>query len=107
MDGSNEDGYYEAYWPRAARRVKNKSLAARPASLEGKKIALLWDYLFRGDDIFDIVEEELGKRFPGISFMGWREVGNIHSSDEREMVAALPGRLKAAGVDAVVTAVAA
>jgi hypothetical protein len=107
MDRPNEDGYYEAYWPRAARRVKDKQLAPRPASLEGKKVALLWDYLFRGDDIFAIVEEELKKRFPGISFMGWREVGNIHSSDEREMVAALPGRLKAAGVDAVITAVAA
>jgi hypothetical protein len=107
MDRRSDEGYFEAYWPRATRRAKTKQLAARPESLEGTRVALLWDYLFRGDDIFDVVEEELRKRFAGISFMGWRDVGNIHSSDEREMVAALPGRLRAAGVDAVITAVAA
>jgi len=107
MDRQTDEGYFEAYWPRAARRMKTKPLAPRPESLDGKRVALLWDYLFRGDDIFDVIEEELRKRFAGISFMGWREVGNIHSSDERQMVAALPARLKAAGVDAVITAVAA
>jgi hypothetical protein len=107
MHRQSDDGYFEAFWPRAARRVRTKQLAARPQSLEGKRVAFLWDYLFRGDDIFDVVEEELRKRFAGMSFMGWRDVGNIHSSDERQMVAALPARLKAAGVDAVITAVAA
>jgi hypothetical protein len=107
MDRQTDEGYFEAHWPRAARRMKTKQLAPRPQSLAGKRVALLWDYLFRGNDIFDVVEEELRKRFPGISFMGWREVGNIHGSDEREMIAALPGRLREAGVDAVITAVAA
>jgi len=101
------DGHFEAYWPRTARRVRSKPLAPRLDTLAGKHVALLWDYLFRGDQIYDTVEEELRKRFPGIRFMGWRDVGNIHGSDERQMIAALPGRLKAAGVDAVITAVAA
>jgi hypothetical protein len=104
---TENDGYFEAYWPRAERRMKTKQLAPRPESLDGKRVALLWDYLFRGDDIFDVIEEELRKRFKGISFMGWREVGNIHGSDERQMIAALPARLQAAGVGAVITAVAA
>ena len=107
MNHHADEGNFEVYWPRGARRATTKQLAPRPHSLEGKRVAFLWDYLFRGDDIFDVVEEELRKRFKGISFMGWREVGNIHSSDERQMVAALPARLKAAGVDAVITAVAA
>lgn len=107
MDRKTDEGYFEAYWPRAARRMKTRPLAPRHASLEGKHVALLWDYLFRGDNIFDVLEEELRKRFPGIRFMGWREIGNIHGSDERQVVAALPARLQAAGVDAVITAVAA
>jgi hypothetical protein len=39
--------------------------------------------------------------------VGWREIGNTHGSDEREMIAALPARLKAMGVDAAISAMAA
>lgn len=102
-----EDGYFEAYWPRGPRRVHARPLARRLPTLDGKRIAFLWDYLFRGDVMFDIVERQLREMHAGMSFFGWREAGNIHGSDERERVAALPARLKAAGVDAVIVAVAA
>ena len=36
-------------------------------------------------------------------FVHWREFGNTHGSEEREIVAALPKTLKAKGVDAVVS----
>jgi len=103
----SNDGFFEAYWPRAARQVQSRRLARRPASLAGKRIAFLWDYLFRGDEIFAVVEAALRERYAGISFMDWREIGNIHGGDERAIVAALPARLKAAGVDAAIVAVAA
>ena len=106
MNQPSDEGYFEAYWPRAARRVATKTLAPRLAGLEGKRIAFLWDYLFRGDEIFDIVESQLRQRFAGIGFVGWREFGNTHGSDEREVVAALPRRLKALGVDAVISGMA-
>ncbi len=101
------DGYFEAYWPRAPRRMASKPLAKRLDTLAGKHVALLWDFLFRGDEIFETVQAELSKQFPGVRFMNWRDVGNIHGSDERKVMAALPGRLKEARVDAVITAVAA
>lgn len=104
---TGNDGHYEVYWPRAARQVKQKALAARPATLNGKTVAQLWDYLFRGDDVFALLEEGLKTRYPGVRFIGWREFGNTHGSDEREMVKALPGRLKALGVDAVISGMAA
>ncbi|MBU1357904.1 MAG: hypothetical protein KJ901_03970 [Gammaproteobacteria bacterium] len=107
MDSADNEGFFEAYWPRGARQVAPKALAPRLASLEGKRVAFLWDYLFRGDRIFDTVEEGLRARFAGIGFVGWRDIGNIHGSDERAVVAALPERLRTLGVDAVVTAVAA
>ncbi|MBG9386411.1 hypothetical protein I5803_00105 [Caenimonas sp. DR4.4] len=107
MNKPCDDGHFEAYWPRGERRATTKALAPRLANLEGKHVALLWDYLFRGDEIFATVEQRLKERFAGIRFMDWREIGNIHGSDERAVVAALPARLRAAGVDAVITAVAA
>jgi hypothetical protein len=87
--------------------VKGKRLAARPASLDGKTVAQLWDYLFRGDEAFAILEEGLRERFPGIRFVSWRELGNTHGSDERAVIAALPQRLKELKVDAVISAMAA
>jgi hypothetical protein len=38
------DGYYEAYWPRSPREVNVKPLAARLEVLNGKRIALPGDW---------------------------------------------------------------
>ena len=101
-----QDGYYEVFWPRAERQQKDKTLAPRLESLEGKTVAQLWDFIFRGDEIFQTLEEALKARYPGIRFVSWREFGNTHGREEREVVAALPERLKALGVDAVISGMA-
>ena len=100
------DGYYEVFWPRAERQQKRKALAPRLDSLEGKTVAQLWDFVFRGDEIFETLEEAMKARYPGIKFVSWREFGNTHGRDERQVVAALPERLKALGVDAVISGMA-
>ena len=104
MPDSNTDGYYEVYWPRTPRQARLKSLAPRLATLAGKKIAFLWDYLFRGDEVFNLLEAELKTRFPGVSFVNWAEFGNTHGNEERAVVASLPKRFKELGVDAAVSA---
>ena len=107
MSQVQNDGYYEVFWPRAERQQKRKALAPRLDSLEGKTVAQLWDFVFRGDEIFETLEEALKARYPGIRFVSWREFGNTHGRDERQVVAALPERLKALGVDAVISGMAA
>ncbi|HSN41414.1 MAG TPA: hypothetical protein VLT92_14605 [Burkholderiales bacterium] len=94
---------YEALWPRSPRQAKVKSLAKRLDTLEGKTIAWVWDYVFRGNEVFAQLEESLKARYPGVKFVPWDEFGNTHGSDEREVVAALPQKLKALKVDAVVS----
>ncbi len=94
---------YEALWPRSSRQAKVKALARRLDTFEGKTIAWVWDYMFRGDEVFAQLEESLRARYPGVKFVSWREFGNTHGSEEREVVAALPQKLKARGVDAVVS----
>ena len=103
----NNDGCFEVVWPRSARQVRHKQLAARHETLHGKVVAELWDYLFRGDEVFETLEEGLRERFPDVRFVSWREFGNTHGSDEREVMAALPQRLKALGVNAVISGMAA
>ena len=94
---------YEALWPRSPRQAKVKPLARRLDTLAGKTIAWVWDYMFRGDEVFAQLEESLRARYPGVKFVSWSEFGNTHGSEEREVVAALPQKLKALGVDAVVS----
>jgi hypothetical protein len=103
MSTQTNDGYYEVLWPRSPRQVKRKALAPRLSTLDGKTVAQLWDYVFRGDEVFEFLEQGLKARFPGVRFVNWREFGSTHGSDEREVVAALPQRLRERGVDAVIS----
>ena len=98
-----EDGHYQVYWPRTRRQVAIKPLAKRPENLAGKTVAFLWDYVFRGDEVFGLLEKEMSAKYPGMRFINWREFGNTHGSDEHQVLAALPTRLKELKVDAVIS----
>lgn len=97
------DGHYQVVWPRSERTSGLKPLARRLKDLNGAKVAQLWDFLFRGDEVFDALEEQLRARFPKIQFISWREFGNTHGENEVQILADLPARLKQLGVDAVVS----
>lgn len=103
MSAVSNDGYYEVLWPRSPRQMKIRALAKRPATLKGKTVAQVWDYLFRGDEIFECLEDGLRKRFPDVRFVSWREFGSTAGKNEREVVASLPKRFKELGVDAVIS----
>ena len=51
MPTVNNDGYYEVLWPRSRRQANLKPVAKRLDTLEGKTVAQLWDFLFRGDEV--------------------------------------------------------
>jgi hypothetical protein len=73
--------------------------------LANKTVAFVWDHLFRGDEMFDLIRCSLASRFEGVRFVRHEEFGNVHGPDEREVVRALPEKLRALGVDAAVVAV--
>ena len=78
----------------------------RASAREGKTVAQLWDQLFKGDVVFELLEESLRSRFPGIKFVSWRDFGSTHGGEEKEVLAALPRRLKELGIDAVISGMA-
>ena len=94
---------YDVIWPSSPRGVQTRRRAARLETMEGKRVAFLWDYLFRGDELFPVLASELEKRFAGIEIVGYEEFGNLHGADEKERVAQLPDELRARHVDAVVS----
>ena len=106
MSEKSNDGYYEAHWPRAPRQQLTRELAPRLDTLEGKTIAQLWDELFKGDVVFQHLEEGLKKRYPGVQFVSWKEFGSTHGKNEKAALAALPQKLRDLGVDAVLSGMA-
>jgi len=93
-------------WPRGKKTVEVLSLAKRLHSLERKTIGQLWDDLFRGDEIFPMLEEALRARFPGVKFVSYKIFGSTHGRDEQRVLAELPARLDQHGVDAIISGMA-
>ena len=96
-------GKYQVVWPRGRKIVDRAEPARRLDDLNGKTIAELWDFVFRGEEIFPLIESQVAARFPGIKFLGPDRFGNTHGSDEREVLEALPEKLHELGVDAVIS----
>ncbi|MCC7461545.1 MAG: hypothetical protein IT480_03680 [Gammaproteobacteria bacterium] len=92
-------------WPRSRQVKTGARLARRLDTLDGKVVAQLWDWVFKGDRMYEVWERELPKRYPGIRFVSWREFGEIHGANEHKVLEALPQKLKEHGVDAVICGV--
>lgn len=101
----NNEAYYEAVSPRSALAVEKHALARRLDTLAGKRVGFLWDYLFRGDELFPAISEELKQRFEGVEFIDFDSFGNTHGGDEADVIAALPARLREHRIDAVISGV--
>ncbi len=94
---------YEVIWPRSPRGVQRRRRAARLESIDGTRIAFLWDYVFRGDELFPVLARELTTRFAGVEVLNYDVFGNLHGADEKDRVGRLPDDLRNRGVDAVVS----
>src|SRR5690606_16551666 len=79
-------GSYKVVWPSSRRMHQGAKLAKRLDSLEGKVVAQLWDWVFKGDKMFEIWERELAKLYPTIKFVSWREFGEIHGANEHKVL---------------------
>ena len=106
MNGTDGREIYRVVWPRGAQTVQAADVAPRLTTLEGKTIGQLWDDLFRGDEIFPILEEELVRRFPGVRFVRYDTFGSTHGRDEQRVLAELPDKLRRLEVDAVISGMA-
>lgn len=97
------DERYDVVWPRSPMGVQKRRRAERLDTLAGKRVAFLWDYLFRGDELFPVLADQLSRRFEGIEIVDYSEFGNLHGADEKARVARLPDDLRHRGVDGVVS----
>ena len=96
--------FEEALWPGGVGAVETIPAAAR-SDLAGKRIGFLWDDMFRGDEIFSILQQNISERFDNVTFVGFEKFGPIFGGKEHAVVAALPERLASLGVDAVISGI--
>jgi hypothetical protein len=98
------DGTYDVVWPRGKRVASILPFAKRLDTLNGKTVCELWDYLFRGEEIFPLLERALQERYPRVKFVSWREFpseGDHRFPDWEDH----PNVLAEKGCDAVITGI--
>jgi hypothetical protein len=105
MNGQEREAQYRVVWPQGQRTFADGEAVERIGDLSGKTIAAIWDYLFRGDQIFAIVTGKLAARFPGLKVVSYDVFGNTHGSRQRALLAEVPDKLRRHEVDAVISLV--
>lgn len=96
---------YDVVWP-LGRVAPQPTKFSRPVTdLSGKTVCFLWDWVFKGDEMFPIIREQLQKKYAGVKFVDHTTFGNIHGPKEAEIIASLPAMLRREGCDVVVSGV--
>jgi hypothetical protein len=98
----NPEPRYDVVSPLGGRRETALTASRALRELDGKRIAFVWDYLFRGDDVFALAKERFAADYDDVQFVDYEVFGNIHDYDE--LLEEMPGKLKDLDVDAAVIA---
>ncbi|MBI2909559.1 MAG: hypothetical protein HYX92_18105 [Chloroflexi bacterium] len=96
---------YEVVWPLGRSVYETIPLAKRSEGLEGKTVCEVWDWLFRGREIFPVIREELRKKYPTIKVVDFETFGDTHGPKEKEVIKALPDLLHQNKCDAVISGI--
>ena len=94
-----------ALWPGGDSAVEPIEPAPRPASLTARRVGLLWNHMFRGEEIFPLLARQIEAEFEGVEFVGFDEFGSTFGGEEHAVIDALPSRLDELGVDAVISGI--
>ena len=96
---------YSVLSPVGLRTGSDVPETAAISDLGNAVIAQIWDYMFRGDDVFAYIREALQKRHPGVRFVEYPVFGNIHGPEQDTLAAAIPKKLRDNGCDAVMVGI--
>ncbi len=94
---------YEVVYPLGKSTNKEERVASRLSTLDGVTIAELSNHKFGSELTFEVLEKALTRRFPRLKIIPHSEFGNTYGRSESDVIKALPGKLKALEVDAVIS----
>lgn len=104
-DSGKKDIEFDVLWPGGEATYSTISRPSARAEFSKMRIGFVWDYVFRGDKLFEIIERELSAKYPRMSFVRYEKFGNIHGAEERDVVASLPQKMLEYRVDAAIVGV--
>lgn len=81
---------YEVVWPLGRSSYETLRLAPRSPELNQATICELWDWLFRGGEVFPAIREAISARYPQAKFVDYTVFGNTRGANEREFIEFLP-----------------
>jgi hypothetical protein len=98
---------FEVVWPSGRSAVSEVGLSEALDGIDGKTIGFVWDHVFRGAEMWEIIKERLSADYPGTRFVDYPVFGDIHGSvaSERAAVAGIPDKLREYRVDAAIVGV--
>src|ERR1700716_3098632 len=94
---------YSVVSPLSRPVVDSFSFGSPLDDLRGKVVVELWDWLFKGSEMFPLVREQLRARFSEVRFVEYSAFGNIHRGGD--VLEILPTFLRSQGADAVIAGV--
>ncbi|MPZ45322.1 MAG: hypothetical protein GEV05_18390 [Betaproteobacteria bacterium] len=84
---------YEVVHPLGRPIRKTRTRTARRATLDGATIGELSNHKFDSEFTFEIIEQEIRKRFPTVKFVSHEQFGDTYGAHETEVIRGLPGKL--------------
>ncbi len=98
---------FDVVWPLGRCVSPPVDLAPALSTLNGKTVCEFWGWVYRGDQMFPIINDELRKAFPDVKVVSYDETGDSHANNimERDYVAGLPGMLSRYECNAVIVGV--
>ena len=96
---------YKVVWPLGKVRYKIIPESTRITDLTGKTVCELSDFRFKAPEVFPLVEEMISKRYCDVKFISYMNFGDVNGTNEAEVTAALPEKLRNYGCDAVIVGV--
>jgi hypothetical protein len=97
--------HYAVLSPLSRKNAGTTAAAPRLADLNDKTVCEIWDGIFRGETIYPLVREHIRGKFPRVRFVDPSAFGNFYGARDREILSALPEKLKAHGVDAAIVGI--
>jgi hypothetical protein len=95
---------YEVVWPGGSAQSIPVFQGRDARPLSGRRIGFVWNDIFNGNELWDVVREELSVSYD-VTFVGNEVFGNFMSPNADDVIDALPEKLRQSGVDSVIVGV--
>src|ERR1700722_16967862 len=103
-DVSNQ---FEVVWPLSKQRSHAIDVVDELGGLNGKRIALVWDHLFKGNEMFQIIIAQAQLENPTVEFVSYEEFGNIlrPGAHPEQVLDEMGANLERQGIDGAIVGV--